>query len=49
MNPFGWLLTQESTEKYGRNTSYYQMMAFKISMPNYYYRKLENDNEDVKS
>jgi len=50
MTAFGWQPTQESTERHGRTTSHYQIMARETSMEHYNeLRKLESEYESAKS
>ena len=50
MTAFGWQPTQESTERHGRTTSHYQIMARETSMEHYNeLRKLEIEYESAKS
>lgn len=50
LTAFGWQPTQESTERHGRITSHYQIMARETSMEHYNeLRKLESEYELAKS
>ena len=50
LKAFGWQPTEEVTEKHGRSSQRYQVMARETTMPNYNkYHDLEMEYEDAKS